>query len=97
MGRLSVRWLRAALRDLDAQAPFIASDNPHAAREMISRVRSAVERLAEHPDLGRHGRVPGTRELVVPGTPYVIPYRVRGSAVEVLRLFHGAQRRPLSP
>lgn|SRR5574338_527946 len=97
MGRLSVRWLRAALRDLDAQAAFIASDNPLAARETVSRVRSAVDRLAGHPDIGRQGRVPGTRELVVPGPPYVIPYLVRGGAVEVLRLFHGAQRRPLGP
>jgi addiction module RelE/StbE family toxin len=95
MGRLSVRWLRAALRDLDAQATFIAEDNPRAASAMVGRVRGAVERLSDHPELGRVGRVPGTRELVVPGTPYVIPYRVKGGAVEVLRVFHGAQRGPV--
>ena len=94
MGRLTVRWLKAALRDLDAQAAFIAADTPRAAREMVRRVRDAVERLSDHPELGRPGRVPGTRELVVPATPYVIPYRVRDGGVELLRLFHGAQRRP---
>jgi plasmid stabilization system protein ParE len=54
----------------------------------------AVERLAELPGLGRPGRVAGTRELVVPGTPYVIPYRVRGDHLDVIAVFHGRQRWP---
>jgi toxin ParE1/3/4 len=97
MGRLSVRWLRAALRDLEAQAAFIADDNPRAAREMVARVRAAVELLRDHPELGRVGRVPATRELIVAGTPYIIPYRVRDGAVVILRLFQGAQREPIQP
>ncbi len=44
--------------------------------------------------MGRAGRVPGTRELVISGTPYIVPYRVRGGAVEVLRVFHAARRWP---
>ena len=95
MGRLSIRWLRTVLRDLEARAAFIAADNPRAAREMVGRVHAAVEHLRDHPELGRVGRVPGTRELIVAGTPYIVPYRVRGGAVEVLRLFHGAQRGPV--
>ena len=53
-----------------------------------------VELLAQHPALGRPGRVEGTRELVVPDTPYLVPYRVRGHAVEILRVFHGARKWP---
>ena len=45
--------------------------------------------LIDHPSLGRAGRVPGTRELVVPDTPYLVPYRVRGMRIEILRIFHG--------
>jgi len=55
---------------------------------------AAVERLADLPSLGRPGRVAGTRELIVPGTPYVIPYRVRGGSLEVIAVFHGRQQWP---
>lgn len=91
---MKIRWLRTALRNLDEQTAYIASDNPEAALRIAARVRGAIERLGRHPSLGRPGRVPGTRELVVSGTPYVIPYRVRGEQVEILRVFHGAQRWP---
>src|SRR5437868_4762505 len=55
---------------------------------------AAVDRLAQMPNLGRPGRVPGTRELVVPGTRYVIPYRVRAERLEIIAVFHGRQRWP---
>ncbi len=57
-------------------------------------ILTAVEHLAELPNLGRPGRVSGTRELVVPGTPYVIPYRLRSDRLEVIAVFHGRQRWP---
>ena len=91
---MRVRWLRTALRNLDEAAAYIARDDPAAADRMVRRLREAVERLAEHPAMGRPGRIAGTRELVVPGTPYVIPYRVRGDTVQALRVLHGAQRWP---
>ena len=72
----------------------IAADDPDAAPRVIERFRIAVERLQEFPMIGRPGRVEGTRELVVPDTPYLVPYRVRGHAVEILRVFHGARKWP---
>jgi toxin ParE1/3/4 len=89
-----VRWLRKALRNLDAEASFISTDDPIAARRVVSRVLAAVELLAEQPGLGRPGRVPGTRELIVPKTRYIVPYRVRGDTVEILRVFHASRRLP---
>jgi len=50
--------------------------------------------LEQQPGLGRPGRVPGTRELVVGHTRYIVPYRVRGQTVEVLRVFHTSRRLP---
>ena len=92
--KVQVTWLRTALRNLDDEATYIAHDSPHAAKLVVQRVLNAVALLAEQPGLGRPGRVPGTRELLVPKTRYVVPYRVRGHAVEVLRVFHSARRPP---
>lgn len=91
---MRIRWLRAALANLDAEAEYIARDNPSAAQKTVTKVIQAVNELKRFPAIGRPGRVPGTRELVISGTPYIVPYRVRGDAVEILRVFHGARRWP---
>ena len=91
---MRVRWLRGALRNLDQEAGYIARDNPDAAARVVMRIATSVEHLASHPASGRIGRVPGTRELVVTGTPYIVPYRVREDTVEILRVFHGARKWP---
>lgn len=38
----------------------------------------------------------GTREVVVPGTPYVIPYRLRSDRLEIIAVFHGRQSHVLN-
>jgi toxin ParE1/3/4 len=91
---MRVRWLRKALANLDAEASYIATEDPAAARLVVARVLTAVGRLTEQPALGRPGRVPGTRELVVPKTRYIVPYRVRKETVEILRVFHASRRLP---
>jgi addiction module RelE/StbE family toxin len=91
---MRVRWLRTALRNLDDEASYIAADDPGAARLVVARVLEAVATLESQPALGRPGRVPGTRELVVRKTRYVVPYRVRGDVIEILRVFHTSRRLP---
>ncbi len=90
---MSVRWLRVALANLDAEAECIAEDNPGAVARVVEKILRAVDLLKKNPAMGRAGRVAGTRELVVAETPYILPYRVRGDAVEILRVFHAARRR----
>jgi addiction module RelE/StbE family toxin len=92
--RLKVRWLKRALMSLDAEAEYIARDSPAAAQRLVRTIEQMVELLASHPALGRPGRVQGTRELVIPDTPYIIPYRVRQGRMEVLRVFHAARKGP---
>ena len=91
---MRVRWLRKALRNLDDEATYIAADDAAAARLVVKRVLDAVAILAEQPGLGRPGRVPGTRELNAAKTHYIVPYRVRGETVEILRVFHTSRRLP---
>lgn len=94
---MKLAWTRPAILDLREAGAYIASENPHAAERMAGRVREAVEFLPEQPNLGRPGRVPGTREFVVSGTPFIVVYRVRGAAVQILRVLHHALRWPASP
>ena len=91
---MRVRWVTAALKNLNAEAEYIAQDSHAAATRTVQSIRAAVKRLEQFPAIGRPGRVAGTRELVVSGTPYIIPYRIRQGYVEVLRVFHGARRWP---
>jgi len=91
---MRVRWLRTALANLDAEAKYVARDSPAAAAKLVTVVNRSVQNLRRFPAMGRPGRVVGTRELVVPGTPYIVPYRVRNDAIEVLRVFHAARRWP---
>jgi addiction module RelE/StbE family toxin len=72
----------------------ISAENPAAAPRMIERIRTAVERLRQFPAIGRPGRVQGTRELVISGTPYIVPYRVQGDTVQIITIMHAAQRWP---
>lgn len=91
---MELEWTPSALGDLDAAAVFIAQDNPASADTMAGRVQESVEYLATYPNLGRAGRVRGTRELVVSGTPFVVVYRVRLDIVQVLRILHHAHKWP---
>ena len=87
---MKVRWLAAAADDLLGHVhAYISLDNPAAAEGEVLRVLDAVGRLGVRPAAGRSGRVAGTRELVV--APYIVAYRVKAGAVQVLRVLHAAR------
>ncbi|UHD16257.1 type II toxin-antitoxin system RelE/ParE family toxin [Thiocapsa bogorovii] len=73
---------------------YIASDNPDTARALLKRLRSRITDLEDAPHIGRPGRVPGTRELAIPGTAHIVPYQVSGDQMQILRVYHGARQWP---
>lgn len=91
---MRIKWLRQALRNLDDEAAYIAQDSPKSAAAFVAHLMESAEMLGAHPQMGRPGRVPGTRELVVTRFPYILPYRVREQSVEILRVFHTARKWP---
>ncbi len=91
---MKVEWLPIAERNRQNQIAYVAERNPSAALDIGDAIESSVLRLSSHPHSGRLGRIAGTRELVLPGTPYVIAYRVEGDSIVILRLLHGAQQWP---
>ena len=90
----NIRWLRIALADLDDLMTYIAKDNPEAANKVARMIWEATRILSDHPAMGRPGRVTGTRELVISGTYYIVPYRVKTDEVQILRVLHAARKWP---
>jgi len=95
---MKIRWLRKALENIEQEAAYISQENPVAASEVVQQIYSSVALLADNPALGHPGRIPGTRELIVPDTRYIIPYRVRPELkqIEILRVFHTSRKHPQS-
>ncbi|MDP9176018.1 MAG: type II toxin-antitoxin system RelE/ParE family toxin [Planctomycetota bacterium] len=87
---MRLRWLKRGLQSLGIVHAHIASDNPVAAKHVVRGIRDATRRLSQFPSSGRPGKVPGTRELVLPQWPYIVVYRVMADEVQILRAFHAA-------
>lgn len=85
-----IKWTKTALASVDEIAGFISKDNPSRATSFVLELQAAVTQLQAHPGMGRAGRVSGTRELVLHKN-YIAIYRVRGDAIEILRLHHTAR------
>jgi addiction module RelE/StbE family toxin len=87
---MPIKWTKTALVSADEIAGYIAKDNPTRAASFVLELQAGVNKLQNHPGMGRAGRVPGTRELVLHKN-YIAIYRVRGDSVEILRLHHAAR------
>jgi len=92
-----VAWLPRAVRTRDSQLDYIAQRNPMAAMSQGDEIARQVAQLAEQPEMGRHGRVVGTRELVISKTPFMVVYRVAKTRVELMRVVHTSQNYPQQP
>ncbi len=90
---MRILWHPLASTDLAELITYISSDNPKAAYRMHDEIRRQIGILSTHPEAGRVGRISGTRELVITGTPYIAAPRVSDEVITILRL-HGARRWP---
>jgi toxin ParE1/3/4 len=91
---MKIRWTVGAERDLNSIFDHIIGHDPKAALSMYRQIRERVEALGRFPKMGRPGRISGTRELVLTGTPYVVPYRIQRRTVVILAVVHAARRWP---
>ncbi|MCA1407785.1 type II toxin-antitoxin system RelE/ParE family toxin [Ensifer sp. IC3342] len=88
-------WAQYALDDRETIFSYIERENPRAAVHVDEEIVRAVRRLLDFPESGRLGRIAGTRELVIPRTPFIAAYTVMGDRVRILRVLHGAQTWPV--
>lgn len=91
---MNVVCSRRAIRNLIQLRKHIEKHFEENAALVAAHILKSVDLLQSHPEIGRPGRVVGTRELIVPDTPYVIPYRVRRERLELIAVFHGHQKWP---
>jgi toxin ParE1/3/4 len=91
---VKILWTEPARQDLREIFSYIAEENPNAARALLTEIKERVGVLQNNPQIGRTGRVEGTRELVLTGTHYIFPYRVKEQQIQILAVFHTAQRWP---
>jgi toxin ParE1/3/4 len=91
---MRVKWTRKALLNLSDAVEFIAADKPTSSTDVALKIWNAAKMLARQPGMGRPGRVTGTRELVIPGLPYVLPYVEKEGAVFILRVMHTSMKWP---
>lgn len=91
---MQIEWLPEACQDLIELRRFIATDRPEAASQAAERILDTIGYLRGHPEIGRAGRIPGTRELVIPGLPYIVPYRVKSAAIVILGILHTSKEWP---
>jgi len=87
-------WSPEARVDLREMVLYIAEKNPYAAKALYEHIEDAVTVLIGTPYIGRPGRMPGTRELVITNTSYILPYQIQQDRIEILRVYHGARRWP---
>lgn len=91
---MRIRWTRKALGNLEAAVKYIAADSPGNARDVAQKIRDSIQLLSGQPGMGRPGRVAGTRELVIPGLPFIVPYTEYGGEIVILRIVHTSMKWP---
>ena len=91
---MKLRWSPESLSDLKQLGDYLEGHNPVAADITLRRIQAAILVLPEFPEAGRQGRAPGTRELFITGTPYVVPYQADGKYIDILRIYYGTRRWP---
>lgn len=91
---MKIVWTEPARQDLRAIFEYLAEDNPKAARALLTEIKVRVGVLVNQPQLGRAGRVEGTRELILAGTSYILPYRLKDQQIQILAVFHMSRQWP---
>ncbi len=86
-------WTVAARRKRASAIEYIAQESLRAAFNQLNEIDLQTDRLLSHPNMGRPGKLRGTRELVIRHTPFIVVYRVTADTVQIVRFLHSAQNR----
>jgi toxin ParE1/3/4 len=59
---------------------------------MAELIEQTTSLLLTLPNMGKVGRLPGTREFAVPNTPFIVVYRYKPDRLTIIHIRHGAQK-----
>jgi len=91
---VKIVWTRTARADLHEIFDYILQENPRAAIDVLNRIEHSARHLLDHPGMGRPGRVESTRELIIPGLPYILPYLTSPNVITIVRVIHSSMQWP---
>jgi addiction module RelE/StbE family toxin len=91
---VKIQWTRGARADLNEIFDYLLLENPGAAPEVLDKIEQSAAYLADHPGMGRPGRVKSTRELIIPGLPWILPYLTGPDTITIVRVIHAAMQWP---
>lgn len=90
----AVVWLDEALEDLKSIGEYIAQENSNAAYNILIKIKATADNLSHHPEIGRSGRVLGTREIVISDLPYILAYQITDRDIRILAVMHTSRKWP---
>ena len=90
----AVVWLDEALEDLKSIGDYIAQENANAAYDVLIRIKDTADNLSRHSEIGRPGRVFGTREIVMSDLPYILAYQITDRDIRILAVMHTSRKWP---
>ena len=90
----AVVWLNEALEDLIAIGNYIAQENAEATYKVLTKIKTTADNLSLHPEMGRLGRVRGTREMLVSDLPYILVYQITPKDIRILAVMHTSRKWP---
>jgi toxin ParE1/3/4 len=90
---VKIEWSEPAVKQLENALAYIREHNAVAALHMYERIHARTEQLLVFPALGKPGLEPGTLDLVIPASPYILVYRIAGDVIQIGAIWHGRQSR----
>jgi len=91
---MKIRFTPTAYADIDSVYDYIAADSPTAAQKTLDQIENMIDHLADHPQLGKQGRIKNTRGLIVPNTAYIVAYELDQEHIDILAIIHSKRRWP---
>jgi len=91
---MKLRWTPRAVADLEEISDYLVAASPQAWEHLLQRLERLSEAILDFPLMGKAGLVPGTREFVVSGTPYILVFQVKDEAVVIVSVRDGRMRLP---